>query len=103
MAPLLCTKCWSENKFDHSTWSIKSILSGSFHLNRMGLADVSLEMMRTISRGKGWGHYLYSAELDRKTERLNVAAMLVARSIPSRPSIEKYRPIRLRSRLEVMV
>ena len=78
MAPLLCTKCWSENKFDCSTWSIKSILGGSYRLNIMGLADVSLEMMRTISRGEGWGHCLYSAELARTTGRLNVATMLVA-------------------------
>ena len=87
MAPLLYTKCWSRNKLDRSIWSIKNISGGSCHLNRMGPVDVSLERMQTISRGKGWGHCLYSAELARKIRRLNVAVMSVARSIPSQPSI----------------
>ena len=78
MAPLLCTKCWCGNKFDRSTLSIKSIPGGSCRLNRMSLVDVSLERMRTISGGKGWGHCLYSAELAKTTRRLNVAAMSVA-------------------------
>ena len=84
MAHLLCTKCLSRNKLDRNTWSIKSIPGGSCRLNRMGPANESLERMRTISRGKGWGYYLYSSELARTTGRLNVVAMLVARSIPSR-------------------
>ena len=95
MDPLLCTKCWSENKLDRSTWSIKSILGGSYHLNRIGPADVSLERMRTISRDEGWGHYMYSSELARTTGRLNVAAISVARSIPSRPSIKKMQACRI--------
>ena len=45
MAPLLCTKCWSGNKFYRSTWSIKSIPGGSCRLNIMGLTNVSLERM----------------------------------------------------------
>ena len=50
MAPLLNTKCYSGNKLDRSTWSIKSIPGGSCCLNRMGPADVSMERMQTISR-----------------------------------------------------
>ena len=76
--PLLCTKCWSGNKLDRSTLSIKSIPGGSCLLNRMGPADVSLERMRTISQGEGWGHCLYTTEFARTIERLNVAAMSVA-------------------------
>ena len=69
----------------------------------MGSAEVSLERMRTISRGEGWGHCLYSAELAKATGRLNVAIMSTAQSIPLQPSIEKCRAVGLWSRLEVMV
>ena len=103
MAPLLYTKFWSGNKLDRSTWSIKSIPGGSCRLKIMGPTDVSLERMRTISRGEGWGHCLYSAELARTTGRLNMATMSVAQSISSWPSIEKCRLVGLQSRLEVMV
>ena len=88
---------------DRSTWSIKSISGGSCLLYRMGPADVSRARMLTISRGEGWGHCLYSIELARTTNKLNVAAISVARSMPSRPSIEKCRVVGLGSRLEVMV
>ena len=40
---------------------------------------------------------LYSAELARTTGRLNVATISVARSIPSRPSIEKCMAVGLGS------
>ena len=103
MAPCLYTKCYSGNKLDRSTWSIKSIPGGSCLLNIMGPTDVSLAMMRTISQGEGWGHCLYSIELDKIIGRLNVTAMLVARSMPSRPSIKKCMAVGLGSRLEVMV
>ena len=103
MAPRLYPKCCSGNKLDRSTWSIKIITGGSCLLNRMGLADVSLTRMGTISLGEGWGHCLNFAELERTTSRLNVAAISVARSMPSLPSIEKCRAVGWGSRLEVMV
>ena len=62
---------------------MKSIPVGSCHLNKMGSVEVSLERMQTISWGEGWGHCLYSTELAKAIGRLNVAAMLAARSIPS--------------------
>ena len=103
MAPLLYIRCWSVNRLDRSTWSIRSILGGSCLLNRMDPAVVSLDNRRTISRGEGWGHCLYSAKLARITRRLNVAAISVARSILSRPSIEKCMAVGLGSRLDVIV
>ena len=90
MAPLLCTRCWSGNKLDRSTWSIRRKLRESCLRNRIDPTVVSLDKSRTISRGEGWGHCLYSAEFVRTIGRLNVAAMSTARSVPSRPSIEKW-------------
>ena len=78
MAPRLYTKCCSGNKLDRNTWLIKSIPGGSCLLNRIGQTDVSRARMRTIFRGEGWGHCLYSVELARTTERLNVAVISVA-------------------------
>ena len=49
------------------------------------------------------GHCLYSAEFAKTTGRLNVTAMLVAQSMPSRPSIEKCKAVGLGSPLDVMV
>ena len=103
MAPRLCTKSCSGNKLDRNTWSIKSILGGSCLLNRMGPADVSLVRMQTIFRGEGRGHCLYSAELAKIIGGLSVAAMSMAQSMPSRPSIKKYKAVGLGYRLEVMV
>ena len=78
MAPFFCTRCWSRNKLDCNTWSIRSKL-GERHLrNRIDPAIVSLDKSRTISPGEGSGHCLYSAELARTTGRLNVAAMSAA-------------------------
>ena len=74
---------------------MKSIPVGSCRLNKMGLVEVSLERMRTISRGEGWGHCLYSVELAKATRRLNLTAMSAARSIPSQTSIENCRAIGL--------
>ena len=102
MAPRLCTKCCSGNKLDRSTWLIKNIIGGSCLLSRMGPADVSLARMRTISPDEGWGHCLNSAKLVRITGKLNVVAILVARSMPSLPSIEKCKAVGLGSHLEVM-
>ena len=72
-------------------------------MNRMDPVVVSLDNRRTISRGEGWGHYLYSVELARTTRRLNVSAISVARSIPSRPSMEKCIAVGWGSRLDVIV
>ena len=58
-------------------------------MNRIDPAVMSPERRRTISLGKGWGHYLYSAKLARTTGKLNVAAMFEALSIPGRPTMEK--------------
>ena len=70
-------------------WSIRSICGGSCLLNKMVLAIVSRDSIRTISQGEGWGHCLYYVELARTTGRLKVAAMFEAISIPGRPSMEK--------------
>ena len=102
MAPLLYTRCWS-GKLDRSTWLIRSKLGESCLWNRIDLALVSMDNSRTISRGEGWGHCLYTTELVRTIGRLNVAAKLVARSVPSRPSIEKWMAVRWGTRLDVIV
>ena len=103
MSPHLCTKCCTGKKLDRSTWSVKSITGGSCLLSRIGSTDVSLARMQTISRGEGWGHCLYSGELARTSCKLNVAAISVAQSMPSRPSIKKCKVVGLGSLLEVMV
>ena len=64
---------------------------------------VSLDNRRVISRCEGWDHYLNSTKLVRTTGRLNVAAISVARSVPSSPSIEKCMAVGLRSRRDVIV
>ena len=69
----------------------------------MDPAVVSLDNMRTISRGEGWGHCLYYVELTRTTRRLNVATISMARSIPLGPSIEKCMALGWGSRLDVIV
>ena len=58
IAPLRCTICWSGKRYDHNIWSIRSILRGSCLQKRIDPAVASLDNMRTISRGKGWGHSL---------------------------------------------
>ena len=103
MAHLLYTKCCSGNRLDRSTWSIRSILEGSCLLNRMDPTVASLDNRQTISRGEGWGHYLNATELARTTRRLNIAAISVAWSVPSRPSIEKCMAVGLGSCLDVIV
>ena len=103
MAHRLYTKCCNGNRLDRSIWSMKSISGGSCLLSRMGPVDLSRARIQTISRGEGWGHCLYYAELTRTTGRLNVAAISVAQSMPSRPSIEKCKAIGLGSLLEDIV
>ena len=90
MSSRLYTKCCSGKELDRSTWSTKSITGGSYLLSRIGSADVSLARIRTISLGEGWGHYLYSTKLVGTTGKLNVASILVARSMPS---IEKSKAL----------
>ena len=71
---------------DHSMWSIRSMLGGSCLQKSTDLAFMSLDNMRTISLGKGWGYSLYSAELAKTIGKWNVTAISVARSVSSRPS-----------------
>ena len=101
MGPLLCTKCSSGNRLDCSTWSIRSILGGRCVLSRMDPTAASLDNRQAISRCEGWDHCLNSTELVRTTGRLNVAAISVAQSVPSRPSIEKCMAVGLGSRWDV--
>ena len=69
----------------------------------MDPATASLDNRRVISRCEGWDHYLNSIKLVRTIGRLNVAAISVARSVPSRPSIEKRMAVGLGSRRDVIV
>ena len=58
IAHLRCTICWSGKRLDCSIWSIRSILGGSCLQKSIDLVVTSLDNMRTISLGKGWGHSL---------------------------------------------
>ena len=103
MALFLCTRCWSGNKLEPSTWSMRRKLGESCLRNNIDPAVVSLDKSRTMSQGEGWGHCLFSTELLRTTRRLNVAAMSTARSVPSRPSIEKWMAVGWGTYLDVIV
>ena len=50
--------CWRGKRLDRSIWSIRSILGGSCLRKSIDPAITSLDNMRTISLGKGWGHNL---------------------------------------------
>ena len=71
--------------------------------NRMELAVSSRDSRKTISRGEGRGHCLYSAELARITRKLNVTVMSEARSVTTHPSIEKWMIVGWGTRLDVIV
>ena len=58
IAHLRCTVCWSGKRLDRSIWSIRSIFGGSCLRKSIDPAVMSLDNMRTISLGKGWGHSL---------------------------------------------
>ena len=58
IAHLRCTICWSRKRLDSSIWSIRSILGGSYLRKSIDPSVMSLDNMRTISLGKGWGHNL---------------------------------------------
>ena len=58
IAPLLLTMCWSGNRLDLKTWSIKSIHCGRCRLNNIVPPVASMERSRTISVVEGWSHCL---------------------------------------------
>ena len=66
-------------------------------------AVISLDIDRTMSYDEGSGHILKFAKLARTTENLNVSTMSAARSVPSRPSVEKWMVVRWGTRLDVIV
>ena len=84
-------------------WLIRSILGGSCLQKRIDPDIVSLDNRLTISQGERWGHNLYSTELARIIRKLNVAAMSTARSVPSRPSMEKWMAVEWGTRLDVII
>ena len=58
IAHLRCTVCWSGKRLNCSIWSIRSILGGSCLRKSIDLTVTSLDNMRTIFLGEGWGHSL---------------------------------------------
>ena len=58
IALLCCTVCWSGKRLDRSIWSIRSIFGGSCLRKSIDPTVMSLDNLRTISLGKGWGHSL---------------------------------------------